>query len=106
MRWVNKLSDADIEKLLKKFGVEYQILKIEKTKYGFLVYRDNEESYVLFTDDFNLSFKFSHSIDCNYRTNDKTFYLFMENKFGKEYLIDLIRHKTGLSGKFLRKKLK
>ena len=31
---------------------------------------------------------------------------FMENKFGREYLIDLIRNKTGLSGKFLRKKLR
>ncbi len=106
MRWINKLSDTDIEKLVKKLGVEYQILKIEKTKYGFWVHRDNEESYVLFTDDFNLSFKFSHSIDDNYKLIDKIFYLFMENKFGREYLIDLIRNKTGLSGKFLRKKLR
>ena len=50
MRWVNKLSDTDIEKLLKKH----------------------------FTDD----------------------------RFGRECLIDLIRNKTGLSGKFLRKKLR
>ena len=106
MRWINKLSDTDIENLLKKLGIEYESLKIEKTKSGFWVYRDNKESYILFTDDFNLSFKFSHSIDYNYRTNDKIFYLFMENKFGREYLIDLIRNKTGLSGKFLRKKLR
>ena len=106
MRWIKKLSDTDIEKLLKNLGIEYQILKIEKTKSGFWVYRDNKESYILFTDDFNLSFKFSHSIDDNYKLIDKIFYLFMENNFGREYLIDLIRNKTGLSGKFLRKKLR
>ena len=30
MRWINKLSDTDIEKLLKKLGIEYESLKITR----------------------------------------------------------------------------
>ena len=106
MRWVNKLSDTDIEKLLKKLGVEYESLKISKRNDSFIVSKNDETSYVLSFDDFQLIFNFECVDDYNYRSVDKIFYLFMENKFGKEYLIDLIRHKTGLSGKFLRKKLR
>ena len=36
MRWINKLNNTDIEKLVKRLGVEYESLKIEKTKSGFL----------------------------------------------------------------------
>jgi hypothetical protein len=106
MRWINKLSDTDIENLVKKLGVEYESLKIVKRNDSFIVSKNNETSYVLFFDDFQVIFNFDRVDDYNYRSVDKIFYLFMENKFGREYLIDLIRNKTGLSGKFLRKKLK
>ena len=106
MRWINKLSDDDIEKLVKKLGVEYKSLKLLKRNDSFIVNRNDETSYVLFFDDFQLIFNFDRIDDYNYHSVDKIFYLFMENKFGKEYLIDLIRNKTGLSGKFLRKKLR
>ena len=55
----------------------------------------------MFSDDNGDYWEYYDCID-----KEKIFYLFMENKFGKEYLIDLIRNKTGLSGKFLRKKLR
>ena len=106
MRWINKLSDTDIENLLKKLGVEYESLKIRKRKDRFIISKNDETSYVLFFDDFQLIFNFDCIDNYNYHLVGKTFYLFMENKFGREYLIDLIRHKTGLSGKFLRKKLR
>ena len=106
MRWVNKLSDTDIENLVKKLGVEYESLKIVKRNDSFIVSKNDETSYVLFFDDFQLIFNFDRIDDYNYHSVDKIFYLFMENKFGREYLIDLIRNKTGLSGKFLRKKLR
>lgn len=106
MRWVNKLSDTDIENLVKKLGVEYEGLKLLKRNDSFIVSKNDETSYVLFFDDFQLIFNFDCVDDYNYRSVDKIFYLFMENKFGREYLIDLIRNKTGLSGKFLRKKLR
>ena len=106
MRWVNKLSDTDIENLVKKLGVEYESLKLLKRNDSFIVSKNDETSYVLFFDDFQLTFNFDCVDDYNYRSADKIFYLFMENKFGREYLIDLIRNKTGLSGKFLRKKLR
>ena len=32
MRWINKLSNTDIEKLVKKLGIEYESLKIRKEK--------------------------------------------------------------------------
>ena len=106
MRWINKLSDTDIEDLVKKLGVEYESLKLLKRNDSFIVSKNDETSYVLFFDDFQLIFNFDCVDDYDYHSVDKTFYLFMENKFGKEYLIDLIRNKTGLSGKFLRKKLR
>ena len=106
MRWINKLSDTDIEKLVKKLGVEFESLKLSKRKDSFIISKNNETSFVLFFDDFKLIFNFDCVDDYNYYSVDKIFYLFMENKFGKEYLIDLIRNKTGLSGKFLRKKLR
>ena len=110
MRWINKLSDSDIEKLVKKLGIDFKSLKISKRNDRIIdkiiVSKNDETSYVLFFIDFQLIFNFDCVDDYNYRSVDKIFYLFMENKFGKEYLIDLIRNKTGLSGKFLRKKLR
>ena len=106
MRWINKLSNDDIGNLVKKLGVEYESLKISKRKDSFIISINDETSCVLFFDDFQLIFNFDCVDNYDYRSVDKIFYLFMENKFGKEYLIDLIRNKTGLSGKFLRKKLK
>ena len=110
MRWINKLSDTDIEKLVKKLGIEYESLKISKRNDRIIdkiiVSKNDETSYVLFFDDFQLIFNFDCIDGYNYHSVNKIFYLFMENKFGKEYLIDLIRNKTGLSGKFLRKKLR
>ena len=106
MRWVNKLSGADIENLVKKLGVEYESLKLLKRNDSFIVSKNDETSYVLFFDDFQLIFNFDLVDNYDYHSADKIFYLFMENKFGREYLIDLIRNKTGLSGKFLRKKLR
>ena len=106
MRWINKLSDTDIENLVKKLGVEFECLKLSKRKDSFIISRNNETSFVLFFDDFKLIFNFDLVDNYDYHSADKIFYLFMENKFGKAYLIDLIRNKTGLSGKFLRKKLR
>ena len=106
MRWVNKLSNNDIENLVKKLGVDFKNLKLSKRNDSFIVSKNDETSYVLFFDDFQLIFNFECVDNYNYRSVDKIFYLFMENKFGREYLIDLIRNKTGLSGKFLRKKLR
>ena len=109
MRWVNKLSDTDIEKLAKKSGIEYESLRIEKLTNCIKVYLDGayDKSFVLY--DFSIMFSdddgdYWEYYDCI--AKEKIFCLFMENKFGREYLIDLIRDKTGLSGKFLRKKLK
>ena len=42
MRWVKKLSDTDIEKLVKKLGIEYESLKIEKETDCIKVYCDSE----------------------------------------------------------------
>ena len=101
MRWVKRLSNTDIENLLKKLGAWYENLKIEKAS-GFIEIYSNDDIFIL--EDFlitNYLFR-----DITFNVDNKILYLFMENKFGKEYLIDLIRHKTGLSGKFLRKKLK
>ena len=106
MRWVNKLSDTDIENLVKKLGIEYESVKILKLKDSLIVSKNDETSYVLFFVDFQLIFNFDLVDNYDYHSADKIFYLFMENKFGREYLIDLIRNKTGLSGKFLRKKLR
>ena len=106
MRWVNKLSDTDIENLVKKLGVEYESVKILKLKDSLVISKNDETSYVLFFVDFQVIFNFDLVDNYDYQSADKIFYLFMENKFGREYLIDLIRHKTGLSGKFLRKKLR
>ena len=106
MRWVNKLSDVDIENLVKKLGVEYESLKLLKRNDSLIVSKNDETSYVLFFVDFQLIFNFDLVDNYDYHSADKIFYLFMENKFGREYLIDLIRHRTGLSGKFLRKKLR
>ena len=106
MRWVNKLSGADIENLVKKLGVEYESVKILKLKDSLVVSKNDETSYVLFFVDFRVIFNFDLVDNYDYHSADKIFYLFMENKFGKEYLIDLIRNKTSLSGKFLRKKLR
>ncbi len=106
MRWINKLSDSDIEKLVKKLGIEYESVKILKLKDSLVVSKNDETSYVLFFDDFQLIFNFDLVDNYDYHSKDKIFYSFIENKFGKEYLIDLIRNKTGLSGKFLRKKLR
>ena len=109
MRWVKKLSDTDIEKLVKKLGIEYESLRREKRTNCIKVYLDGayDKSFVIY--DFSIMFSdddgyYGEYYYCIAKAN--LFYLFMENKFGKEYLIDLIRHKTGLSGKFLRKKLK
>ena len=101
MRWINKLNNTDIENLLKKLGVEYENLKIEKAS-DFIEIYSNDDIFVL--EDFSITNHLFRNITFN--VDNKILYLFMENKFGKEYLIDLIRHKTGLSGKFLRKKLK
>lgn len=101
MRWVNKLSDTDIEKLLKKLGVEFNFLEIEKSSDFINIYINND---IFILEDFLITNYLLRNVTFN--VDNKIFYLFMENKFGKEYLIDLIRHKTGLSGKFLRKKLK
>ena len=106
MRWINKLSDADIEKLLKKLGVEHESVKIIKLKDSLVVSKNDETSYILFFVDFQVIFNFDLVDNYDYHSAEKIFYLFMENKFGREYLIDLIRNKTGLSGKFLRKKLR
>ena len=109
MRWINKLSDTDIEKLLKKLGIEYESLRIEKRTNCIKVYLGGayDKSFVIY--DFSIMFiddngDYRECYDCN--DKEKIFYLFVENKFGREYLIDLIRNKTGLSGKFLRKKLR
>ena len=109
MRWINKLSDTDIEKLVKKLGIEYESLKIRKEKNYIKVYWDSVYCYSFVIYDFSIMFSddnvdYWECYDCI--DKEKIFYLFMENKFGKEYLIDLIRNKTGLSGKFLRKKLR
>ena len=101
MRWVKKLSDTDIEKLVKKLGIEYVNLKIEKASEFIEIY-SNDDIFVL--EDFLITNHLFRNITFN--VDNKIFYLFMENKFGREYLIDLIRNKTGLSGKFLRKKLR
>ena len=106
MRWVNKLSDNDIENLVKKLGIEYESVKILKLKDSLVISKNDETSYVLFFVDFQVIFNFDLVDNYDYQSADKIFYLFMENKFGREYLIDLIRNKTGLSGKFLRKKLR
>ena len=106
MRWVNKLSDTDIENLVKKLGIEYESVKILKLKDSLVISKNDETSYVLFFVDFQVIFNFDLVDNYDYHSADKIFYLFMENKFGREYLMDLIRHKTGLSGKFLRKKLR
>ena len=109
MRWINKLSDTDIEKLVKKLGVEYVNLRIEKCTSWIKIYLDSDYCYSLAIYDFSMMFSDDNGdyweyYDCIAKY--KIFYLFMENKFGREYLIDLIRHRTGLSGKFLRKKLR
>ena len=105
MRWINKLSNTDIEKFVKEFvkkiGVEYESLRIEKDIYRLVVYLDNNDTSLFIMTDFQFFRKYNHVI-----LTKNMFYLFMENKFGREYLIDLIRNKTGLSGKFLRKKLR
>lgn len=101
MRWVNKLSDTDIEKLVKKLGIEFNFLKIEKSSDFINIYINND---IFILEDFLITNYLFRNITFN--VDNKIFYLFMENKFGREYLIDLIRHKTGLSGKFLRKKFK
>ena len=101
MRWINKLSDTDIEKLVKKLGIEYVNLKIEKAS-DFIEIYSNDDIFVL--EDFLITNHLFRNITFN--ADNKIFYLFMENKFGREYLIDLIRNKTGLNGKFLRKKLR
>ena len=101
MRWVNKLSDTDIEKLVKKLGIEFNFLKIEKSSDFINIYINND---IFILEDFLITNYLFRNITFN--VDNKIFYLFMENKFGREYLIDLIRHKTGLSGKFLRKKLR
>ena len=106
MRWVNKLSNIDIEKLVKKLGVEFECLKLSKRNDSFIISKNNETSFVLFFDDFKLIFNFDCVDDYNYHSVDKIFYLFMENKFGKAYLIDISRNKTGLSGKYHRKKVR
>ena len=101
MRWVKRLSNTDIENLVKKLGIEFNFLKIEKSSDFINIYINND---IFILEDFlitNYLFR-----DITFNVDNKILYLFMENKFGKEYLIDLIRHKTGLSGKFLRKKLK
>lgn len=103
MRWVNKLSDTDIEKLLKKLGVEYESLKIVKHTNSYFIYLNDNDRYYCIISDLEIITICSYK---SYELENKIFYLFMENKFGKEYLIDLIRNKTGLSGKFLRKKLR
>ena len=114
MRWVNKLSDTDIENLVKKLGVEYVNLRIEKgvnciNTNCIKIYLDSAYYYSLVIYDFSIMFSddngdYWECYDCI--AKDKILCLFMENKFGREYLIDLIRKKTGLSGKFLRKKLR
>ena len=109
MRWVNKLSDSDIEKLVKKLGIEYESLKIEKCTNYIKIYLDSACYYSLAICAFSMWFRddngdYLECYDCIEK--EKILYLFMENKFGREYLIDLIRNKTGLSGKFLRKKLR
>lgn len=101
MRWINKLNNTDIENLLKKLDIEYVNLKIEKTS-DFIKIYSNDDIFVL--EDFSITNHLFRNITFN--VDNKILYLFMENKFGKEYLIDLIRNKTGLSGKFLRKKIK
>ena len=109
MRWVNKLSDTDIEKLAKKLGIEYESLIIRKEINCIKVYLNGAYCYSFVIYDFSIMFSddngdYWECYDCI--DKEKIFYLFMENKFGREYLIDLIRNKTGLSGKFLRKKLR
>ena len=106
MRWVNKLSDTDIEKLAKKLGIEYESLIIRKEINCIKVYLNGAYYYSFVIYDFSTMFNFDLVYNYDYHSADKIFYLFMENKFGREYLIDLIRNKTGLSGKFLRKKLR
>ena len=109
MRWVNKLSDSDIEKLVKKLGVEYKGLRIKKEIGCINVYLDSACWYALAIFNFSIMVCGDEEEYWKYYDDiamEKTLYLFMENKFGKEYLIDLIRNKTGLSGKFLRKKLR
>ena len=109
MRWINKLSDDDIEKLVKKLGVEYKSLRRKKESNCIKVYLDGAYWHALTIYDFSIVFcddeeEYLEFYDCT--AKEKLFYLFMENKFGREYLIDLIRNKTGLSGKFIRKKLR
>ena len=109
MRWVNKLSDTDIEKLVKKLIIEYKSLRIKKETNCIKVYLDSVYWHALAIYDFSIVFsddedEYLEFYDCI--DKEKIFYLFMENKFGRAYLIDLIRHRTGLSGKFLRKKLR
>ena len=101
MRWINKLSDTDIEDILRKLKIEFNLLKIEKAS-DFIKIYSNDDIFVL--EDFLITNHLFRNITFN--EDNKIFYLFMENKFGREYLIDLIRNKTGLSGKFLRKKLR
>ena len=109
MRWINKLSDTDIENLVKKSGIEYVSLKIKKETDCINVYLDSSCWYALAIFDFSVMVCDDEEEYWTYYSSitiEKTLYLFMENKFGREYLIDLIRNNTGLSGKFLRKKLK
>ena len=109
MRWVNKLSDTDIEKLVKKLGIEYESLKIKEGIGCINVYLDSACWYALAIFDFSIMVcddEEEYWTYYDYIAIEKLLYLFMENKFGREYLIDLIRNKTGLSGKFLRKKLR
>ena len=100
MRWVNKLSDTDIEKLAKKLGIEYESLIIRKEINCIKIYLDSAYYYrftdfsIIFgndSDDYWDYYDYMHCNTCD--SKEKIFYLFMENKFGKEYLIDLIRNK-------------
>ena len=92
MRWVKKLSDSDIENLVKKLGIEFNFLEIEKSSDFINIYINND---IFILEDFLITNYLFRNIAFN--VDNKIFYLFMENKFGKEYLIDLIRNKTGLS---------
>ena len=56
MRWVNKLSDTDIEKLAKKLGIEYESLIIRKEINCIKVYLNGAYYYYFVIYDFSIMF--------------------------------------------------
>ena len=57
MRWVNKLSDTDIENLVKKLGIEYESVKIRKEKNHIKVNWDSVYCHSFVIYDFSTMFR-------------------------------------------------